>query len=406
MKIKIFPSKLSGVVSAPPSKSMAHRHIIAASLAKGSSTLKNIAFSDDINATIDCINSLGGNITQTGDTLDVTGFDIFSANPTQKLFVNESGSTLRFLIPLCLLTSKKITLYGKERLFSRPLEVYENLCKEKGFYFEKGKDYLTLCGRLTAGKYQIPGNISSQFITGLLFALPLLEGDSSIEITGKAESLPYIQMTIQVLSEYGIKLNRKDNIIEIPGSQKYAPKNAYIEGDYSNAAFFDALNLLGHNVTVTGLNENSLQGDKIYKEYLKLIGKTQLALDDCPDLAPILFALGAEMGYGEFTGTRRLKLKESDRGRAMAEELEKFGATVEIYENRITVKAEGLHKPGETLKSHSDHRIVMSLSILCTKYGGEIEDIEAVNKSLPDFFEKLIRLGLTAEVESKNNENQ
>lgn len=393
MKIKIYPSSLSGEIAAPPSKSMAHRHIIAASLADGVSALQNIAFSDDINATIGCINSLGGKIKANSDRLNITGFDVFSANPTDTLFVNESGSTLRFLIPLCLLTDKKITFTGKERLFARPLEVYENICALQGICFEKGKDYLTVKGKLNPGRFKIPGNISSQFFTGFLFALPLLDGDSSIEIEGKAESLSYLEMTIQTLSEYGIKAYFNGKEIKIPGNQKYIPKNATVEGDYSNSAFFDALNHLGHKVSVTGLDENSLQGDKIYKEYFNLIGKTTLDLENCPDLAPILFALAAYKGGGEFNGTGRLKLKESDRGKAMAEELLKFGAEVKIYENSVSVKAQKLHTPTETLKSHSDHRIVMSLAVLCTIYGGEIEGYRAVDKSMPDFFDKLSALG-------------
>ncbi|MDD4125729.1 MAG: 3-phosphoshikimate 1-carboxyvinyltransferase [Eubacteriales bacterium] len=399
MRVKIYPSSLDGEITAPPSKSMAHRHIICAALAEGQSVLENITFSDDIKATLDCVQTLGGIIEADKASVKITGFDIYKLKSKDVLFVNESGSTLRFLIPLCLLTDKKITLCGKQRLFERPLGIYEKLCEERGMLFERSDGFLTLRGKLTPGIYEIPGDVSSQFITGLLFALPLLGGDSEIRITGRQESAPYLAMTLKVLKEYGIKVSLSGNRIIITGNQRYISHDARIEGDYSNAAFFEALNLIGHNVSVNGLDENSLQGDKIYKRYFNLLGKEPLPLNDCPDLAPILLAMAAEFGGAEFTGTRRLRLKESDRGEAMAAELAKFGAKVSIYENSITVSAEKLHAPSEILESHGDHRIVMALAVLCTKYGGEINNPQAVAKSMPDFFERLASLGAKTENE-------
>ncbi len=398
MTFKIYPGKLKGTVAAPPSKSMAHRHIIAASLAEGKSHLENISFSDDIKATLGCVAALGAEVKICGSGAEITGFDIFESKPRGELFANESGSTLRFLIPLCLLSGETVTLTGKGRLFERPLGIYEKLCMEHGMFFERKTDRLTLRGSLTPGIYEVPGGVSSQFISGMLFALPLLGGDSVIKITGKLESAPYLMMTLQTLAERGIKTDYNGaDLIKIPGSQKYKNRDAVIEGDYSNAAFFDALNLLGNGVTVTGLCENSLQGDKIYKKYFDLLGKEPINLEDCPDLAPILFTAASCLGGAEFTGTRRLKLKESDRGEAMAEELAKFGAEVQIRENSVTVRANELRSPTVSLDSHGDHRIVMSLAVLCTKYGGIIENCEAAAKSMPDFFEKLVSLGAVIE---------
>jgi 3-phosphoshikimate 1-carboxyvinyltransferase len=300
------------------------------------------------------------------------------------------------MIPLCLLTGKKITLRGSERLFERPLKVYEELCAKRSLLFERGNGCVTVCGKLTPGVYELPGDVSSQFISGLLFALPLLSGDSVIKLTGKLESVPYLMMTLKVIAEYGVRagFDGKDTI-NIPGNQRYIPHDAYVEGDYSNAAFFEALNLLRNNVRVTGLDENSLQGDKIYKKYFNILGKSHepIPLGDCPDLAPVLLTMAAEKGGAEFSGTHRLRDKESDRGAVMAAELAKFGAEVKIYDNSITVSATPLHAPETALESHNDHRIVMAIAVLCTKYGGEIINSEAVAKSMPDFFEKLASLG-------------
>lgn len=266
--------------------------------------------------------------------------------------------------------------------------------------FVKEKERIILEGPLKAGNFKVQGNISSQFISGLLFALPVLKKDSQISITQPIESHSYIDLTLNVMRRFGMNIEWKnERTLYIPGGQKYSPINGSVEGDYSNAAFFAALNVLGGDVTIDGLDENSVQGDRIFSKYFDMIkrGTPSINISDCPDLGPILFALAAANNGGIFTGTRRLRLKESDRGEAMAQELRKFGVSVTVNEDDIVVFPKEFHRPTEMLDGHNDHRVVMALSILCTIFGGEIKGAEAVNKSFPDFFEKLESVGISVE---------
>lgn len=387
-----------GVIEAPPSKSMAHRLMICAFLAGGGS-VQGISDSVDMKATLACLKALGAQVTLS------EGKAVFEGTNGKKestLTCFESGSTLRFMIPVCMMYDKPFTLTGSERLFSRSLEVYEDITSAQGIEFRAGKDSVYVSGRLKGGSFKVRGDISSQFISGLLFVLPLLKEDSVIEITGSFESAPYVDMTIQTLALYGVSAKRENNVIKIKGGQSYEITDTIVEGDWSNAAFFDALNLVGGDTQVTNLNTESLQGDKIYKEYFKKIqnGYCTLDISDCPDLGPILMAAGAACHGVRLTGTKRLAIKESDRGAAMAEELSKFGVKVQNEENEITVGS-GLSVPCETLYGHNDHRIVMALAVLLTKTGGSIDGWGAVSKSLPDFFDRLERLGVKVEYETE-----
>ena len=400
MKVRINKSALSGTVTAPPSKSMAHRMLISAGLCKGESKVHGIAPSEDILATLDCLKEIGASYTYDGNTVIINGAADKETEGMRELYCRESGSTLRFFIPLCLLDGKKTVLSGTEKRLSRPLSVYESICKAQGIEYTSDGKKIILQGTLSSGSYKIQGNISSQFISGLMFALPLLPGDSTIDIIPPIESCSYINLTIQALGEFGVKIEWLDErTLFIPGSQVYQPREVTVEGDYSNGAFFEAFNYLGDSVTVEGLREDSIQGDRVYREYFLMLekGTPTVHLADCPDLGPVLFALAAAKNGGVFTGTRRLRIKESDRGAAMAQELKKFGVSVKVEEDTIVVYPAEFHAPDEILCGHNDHRIVMSLAILLTKTGGIIDGAEAVKKSMPDFFEKIIQLG--AEVE-------
>ena len=401
MIAKISPSVLDGSIVAPPSKSMAHRYIICAALARGKSRIDNISFSEDIKATLDCVEALGAGVIRGENFVVIEGFSPFDSNPTKALCVRESGSTLRFMIPIALLSGKKIEFCGKERLFERPLGVYESIASEKGLAFERGVDGLKVCGRLSGGTYHISENKSSQFISGLLFALPLLEEDSEIVLEDYPESKPYIDMTISAMQDFGVEAEFDgDRVFKVRGNQIYSARNMTVEGDCSNAAFFEALNLVGGKVAVSGIRSDTLQGDVVYLDYFEKIkrGNPVLDISDCPDLAPILTALLAECGGGRLTGTRRLKFKESDRGEVMRKELSKLGAKIICLENEIIVENTPLHPPTEPIRSHSDHRVVMSAAVLLTKYGGEIEGCEDCSKSMPDFFERLSGLGANLKI--------
>ncbi len=399
MIVRIEAGKANGRVLAPPSKSMAHRYLIAAALAEGKSVVRGIDYSQDILATIDCLSVLGIRIEKQEDSVTVFGGTPFL--PNGELRCRESGSTLRFMLPLCLLSGKKATLCGSERLMERPLSVYEDLIAEKGFFLEKRSGVVEVCGQLRAGTYQVDGSVSSQFITGLIFALLTQKEESIVRLNGKVESRSYIDLTIDALHEFGFNVAwKEENVLRLVGGKGTARKIT-VEGDYSNAAFFDALSVLGGEVQVEGLKEHSLQGDRIYRDYFQRLklGKPILSLADCPDLGPILFAVAAALNGGEFTDTARLKIKESDRCAAMAAELKKCGVSLVLEENRVLVPGHLLKKPTETINGHNDHRIVMAMAIILSCVGGSIEGAEAVSKSLPDFFERLSSLGIEVKKE-------
>ncbi len=396
MNVIIKPSTARGHVTAPPSKSMAHRALICGALSAGS-TVTNVAHSDDINATLRCLASLGAHIEENGDTVHIGGLDPTAIAPIAPLDCGESGSTLRFMIPLCLLSDKPVTLTGAERLMQRPLGVYADLCTAAGLRFEQQGNTLTVCGPLGGGHYTVPGDVSSQFISGLLFALPLAEQDSVIQITGKAESLSYIDLTLKALADFGIRLLRTEDAIHIPAHQIYRPRNIAVEGDWSNAAFLEAFNLFGGDVAVAGLDTYSAQGDRVYRDLFARLDSGDNApidLGDCPDLAPILFAVAAAKQGGVFEGTARLKIKESDRAAAMQAELNKCGIPVTVENNRVIVHNAPLHAPTCPINGHNDHRIVMAMSVLCSLVGGEIAGAEAVAKSYPTFFDDITKLGI------------
>ena len=395
MRAFFTPSTPSGNVAAPPSKSMAHRLLISAGLSNGVSRITGVAPSQDVSATIDCLTALGAKIVLDGDVATVCGADPRKAADAH-LPCRESGSTLRFFLPLCLLSGGTATLSGSAKLLSRPLSVYETLSKEKGFALEKSGTAVRVTGKLTPGEYKIPGDVSSQFVSGLLFALPLLNGDSVIRLIPPIESGSYIELTLAALAAFGIQAERTDETtVRVPGGQSYRPCDTTVEGDWSNAAPFLSL-----GVPVTGLDPESLQGDRRVADLLAELDRGCAAVDlsDCPDLAPVLFAHAALRHGGTFTGTRRLAIKESDRGQAMKTELAKCGVAVKIAENEITV-AGGAKKPTEPFAGHNDHRIVMAAAVLSATLGGEIDGIEAVAKSYPDFFQQLQSVNIKVEIE-------
>lgn len=400
MKVRIEKGTARGIVSAPPSKSMAHRLLICAGLSDGECIVHGISDSEDMLATMDCLRTLGVQFEKEEDTVRVSGIDIRKAAALEKLNCRESGSTLRFFVPIALLTGKETVLAGSRRLMERPLSVYEELFSQRGITLRKTEREIRTRGSLRYGSFEMDGNVSSQFVTGLLLALPLLKGDSRIVLRPPVESRSYIDMTLSALRMFGVEAGwQEENVLYIKGNQRYHAEEVFVEGDYSNAAFFELLNLLGGQVKIENLREDSLQGDRVYEELLEALKRpdAELDLSDCPDLGPVLFAAAAAGCGGKFTGTRRLKIKESNRGEAMAEELRKFGVTTEVLENEVIVGRQGLREPKEVLNGHNDHRIVMSEAVLLTQTGGVIDGAEAVSKSFPDFFEKLASLGIEVE---------
>lgn len=397
MKVKILPSKTSGEVSAPPSKSFAHRYLIGSVLSRGKCVIKNIADSDDISATLSCIEQLGGSVTKDGNIVTVI--------PTNEKQIEnavfdckESGSTLRFFIPVVLATgAKNCTFSGSERLLARGIKEYEKLFENSDVKINSDEKSIEVNGKLSAGNYEISGEVSSQYTTGMLFALSVLDGESTLKITGNAESRAYVDMTIKVLKDFGADIAEPEkNFFEINGKGRLSPGEFTVEGDWSNAAFLIALSRLLGTISVSGLNENSVQGDRFSSVAFDALDgeNAEIDLKDCPDLAPILFAYAAYKNGGKFTNTRRLRVKESDRANVMAEELKKFGANVKVYENSVEIEKTQLKPPIVPLCGHNDHRIVMALSVLAAVFGAEIDGAEAVNKSYPDFFRVIKKAGV------------
>lgn len=405
MRVTIEKSSPNVDMTAPASKSAMHRLLICAALAEGESVIGNAhTLSADILATIACLRGLGAEITQCDDKLYVKGgADFF--DKSVEFPCNECGSTLRFFIPIALLSQKECHFTGSGKLLSRPLGIYEDICKAQNLTMEHKEDGIYTVGRLASGHYDVPGNISSQFITGLLLALPLLREDSDITVTGEFESRPYVDMTMDTLKKYGICIEESEDgrNFFIKGGQKYRPYSCDCEGDWSNAAFLLALRQL-HNpsLRVLGADPDSLQGDKVCAEHFVTLkqGFAEIDLSDCPDLAPILFAFAGACHGAHFTGTKRLAYKESDRVAAMKEELGRFGISVEAKENEVTVTPSDKLTAVENAQGHNDHRIVMAVAVLMTLTGGSIDGAEAVNKSFPDFFDTLRKAGVKVEDEA------
>lgn len=399
MKKTIQKSKAFGSVMVPPSKSYAHRFLLAGGLSNGSCIIENVDLNDDIQATLSCLTELGVRFQYVDQKVIIEkNVPQEKSNLSKNLVLHcrESGSTLRFMLPLALVFCENITLTGTKKLMSRGLDIYEEIFDKQGINYTKTLESISIKGKLKVGQFQVKGNISSQFITGLLFALPLLEGDSVIELIPPIESKNYIDITIDVLSLFGIKIEIENNLYLIQGKQTYQKVNAIVEGDYSNAAFLDALNYVGGKVILKGLKEESKQGDKIYKKYFDDLNQGFCTIDlaNAIDLGPILFSFASVKHGGHFINTRRLRIKESDRVQDVMCELKKFGCMFEIKENEVIIYESCLTTPTAELDGHNDHRIVMALSLLCSIYGGTIQGVEAVNKSFPTFFEKLIQLGI------------
>jgi len=419
MRLRINKSKANGNISAPPSKSMAHRYIICAALADGVSRISNVDYSEDIKATIDCIKTLGAKVDINEDIVTIDGSNtIFNMSPKtdtsndssasfehieedELIFkCRESGSTMRFFMGIAMILARKSRFFGSETLRNRPFGIYEEILRSEKLDLERDKDSILIVGGIKKDIYEIPGDISSQFVTGLLLALSLRKEGGKVVLTGHIESRSYINMTIQAMNDFGINVQwDNDNTIKIKDSERYRVRDIRVEGDYSNSAFLDAFNFIGGNVTVNDLNERSLQGDRVYKECFEKLSKEKALIDiaDCPDLGPVLFSIAAANHGGHFTSTARLKIKESDRGRVMCEELAKFGVNTHMEDNFIDIENGGIKTPDEMILGHNDHRIVMSLTLLLTLTGGVIDDAQAVRKSYPGFFDDIQKLGISIE---------
>ncbi|ADY56659.1 3-phosphoshikimate 1-carboxyvinyltransferase [Syntrophobotulus glycolicus DSM 8271] len=428
----ILPGILKGSVIVPPSKSISHRALICAALAEGTSNIGNFMISDDMMATMNGLRALGAGIeaeeqgaegihllriTGIGANLFQEGGEKNHLEEDRLIDCQESGSTLRFLLPLAGLKNSWVTFTGRGRLVSRPLDVYFRLFDEHGVSFEKqGNSSLPLKvnGLLQPGEYRVEGDISSQFISGLMFLLPLLASDSRIVITSKLESKGYLDLTMDMLSRFSIKIeNNHDKEFIIKGNQRYQKQDTDIEGDYSQVAFWLAAGLLGGEIDCLNMNSQSLQGDREIVNILQGMGGritagqksirarasltkgTVIDGSQCPDIIPVLAALAAvSEGETRIINAERLRIKESDRLKAISTELNKLGAKVEETADGLDILGcKNLH--GGPVSSWNDHRIAMALAVAACRCTEPvlIEGSDAVSKSYPHFWEDYRKLG-------------
>lgn len=395
MKVAVFPSKAEGSVAAPPSKSEAQRMILLAAQAERESVIEGLDFSEDVLAALYGIKALGAKVRIDGQSAVICG-PLEKSEKVRTVDCRESGAVLRFFIPLCSALGGGYFLAGSKRLFERPLDDYEKLASEHGLLFERSCGGLRLEGKLFSGAYAVSGRVSSQFASGLLLALPALEGDSVLSVLPPVNSAPYIDLTLKVLSRAGVTVKREGNGFFIPGGQRFCPLHGAPGGDWTAGAYLAAFGSDGGSVRVTGLDPDSPQGDKRFPVLLEKLknGAPEIDLSSCPDLAPLLFVFAALHHGGTFTGTGRLRGKESDRVSATLDELSGFGAEARVFPDRVRVFCRPLHAPGKELSAHGDHRVAMALTLVSSVYGGIIDGAEAVNKSFPGFFEKISALGV------------
>ncbi len=401
MKAVITPSPLIGTVDAPASKSVAHRALICAAFADKSTKIRCSTTSVDIEATAQCLRELGAKIIKTEYGFSVEPITETAENVT--LNCHESGSTLRFMLPVAATSGKVISLYGEGKLPQRPISQLCGALTSHGVSLSGDSLPLTFKGKLTSGTYEISGEVSSQFISGLLLALPITRAESTIIITGQIQSKPYIDMTLDVLKSFGIKTDFTENTIKIYASDGYiSPENYNVEGDWSNGAFFICANAIsGNNVKYLNLTESSVQGDKAVAEIAKMLTDAdeneciKIDVGDIPDLVPVLAVTSCfRKGVTQFYNAARLKIKESDRLLSTSEMIKNLGGKVEITDDSLTVYGSSTLKGG-TVDSFNDHRIVMSAVVAASGCENEvtITNAQAVNKSFPTFFDEIRKLG-------------
>lgn len=411
--IKLEPKALKGNIEVPSSKSYAHRALICAALSNNPCSISNISFSEDIKATLSCLNALGYRFKVYKDSVESCGFKTSSID---NMYCKESGSTLRFMIPIAALSEKLWGISGEPSLMSRPLQVYEEIFHKQSLKFSLNKleSNLHIKGPLKADEFKVRGDISSQFISGLLFALPLLEGDSSIEVITALESKKYIDMTIDIMRKFGVNIDEKRNKYIIRGNQRYNAYDYKVEGDYSQAAFLMVGAALSGEIILNNLNSKSLQPDKeiikiltsmgakieFMSQGIKVSKSDTVGIDidasQIPDIVPIIAVLASlSKGTTRIYNAGRLRIKESDRLKAIAEGLNRLGAKVTEHGDSLTIQ--GVKElRGGYVKGYNDHRIVMSLAVASAgcKEAVYIEDAEAVSKSYPDFFKDFHRISI------------
>jgi 3-phosphoshikimate 1-carboxyvinyltransferase len=412
--VKLFPCSFNGTVKVPPSKSLSHRALICAALSSGESLITNFVYSEDTLATIEALETLGVKFERKDNKVVVHGIKKLKLK-SKKVYCNESGSTIRFLIPLFSLTEKEIHFIGEPGLMKRPQSIYEKIFTEDNNTFIQDDEKIVVKGSVKARKYTIKGDVSSQFFSGLMFALPLLDEDSEIIIDGILESKSYIDLTIKTLEHFGVTIREIPKGYFIEGNQSYVANDYRVEGDYSQAAFHLVGGIIGGAIKVTDVPHDSSQGDMAIIDIIqsmkgkiiftengfttvksKTIGRV-IDIQNCPDLGPIVSLLAAlSKGTTKIVNAHRLRLKESDRIESTVTTLAKLGANIKVIDDEIIIVGKkSLDGPGGTFDSFNDHRIAMMLGIASSRceVPFTIKHADCINKSYPHFFEDLKAIG-------------
>lgn len=416
MDLKIFPSKLKGIIEVPASKSITHRYLICAALSKGKSIIKNPLICDDTLATIDVLKQLGAKFKIEKDQIIVKG--VGKPKLTDRtLTILESATTLRVLLPILILFSKKVTITSTKRLIDR---IYtSDLLDLKGLDFQRRTYSITITGNFTEKEFLLSGKITTQLISGMIVALPFLGEDAKVKVKDIDFNNPYIKLTIDALNKFGINFVIEDDVIRLDNASKFKANDVTVEGDFSNGAVWLAASVFHQELQVKGLNLDSIQGDKKMLDFLDAmgvkfrveediitylegsLGDITLNIEETPDLAPILVATASNAdGTVIIQGTNKLSYKESNRKLAIKEVCNLLGGFVKLGDDSIIIQGKAKLKGDATIASYNDHRIVMATAILATITENPviIKNIEVVNKSYPNFFKDLARLGARFEV--------
>ena len=412
MVMEILPCCLKGRVRIPPSKSAAHRALICAALADGESIIRPAVLGADVEATLSAARALGAEIEVSGGAIHVRG--VKAPPKSAAIDCGESGSTLRFFVPIAAALGVETVFSGRGKLAQRPMApLLDALCAHGARVKSAQGEIPAVSGALQSGVYQISGSVSSQYITGLLFALPLLQGDSELRLTSPLESRGYVDMTVQMMEHFGVKVNALPDSYRIPGGQRYRPAGCAVEGDYSSGAFWLCAGALNSDVYVEGLEHSSLQGDKQIIPILQRFGaqittgqnsvgarhgrlvSTDIDVRDIPDLVPVLAALACYAnGTTIIYNAGRLRLKESDRLMAVTQGLKNLGAGIVEYSDKLVIIGQASLRGGAA-DAFGDHRIAMAMSIAALGCDNpvRITGAECVAKSYPDFYDHFVRLG-------------
>lgn len=412
--VKLLPCVFDGSVKVPPSKSLSHRALICAALANGESLITNFVYSEDTLATIGALESLGAKFEKRENAVLVRGIKKLKLR-SKKVYCNESGSTIRFLIPIFSMTNKEVRFIGEPGLMKRPQSIYQDIFDQDNNIFEQSESEIQVNGSIKARRYVIKGDVSSQFFSGLMFSLPLLEEDSEIIIEGTLESRSYVNLTIDTLKQFGVSIKETDKGYFIEGNQSYHPQNYRVEGDYSQAAFYLVAGIIGGNVQTTDIPHDSNQGDMAIVDIIQAmrgkiiftengyntiksdtVGKV-IDIENCPDIGPIVSLLASlSKGTTRIINAHRLRLKESDRIESTVHTLKLIGANIDTDGDDIVITGrKSLKGTDKIIDSYNDHRIAMMLGIASSRceLPITIKQADSVNKSYPQFFEDLKSIG-------------